>query len=220
MHKAKKMLSLSLHQRTLLRENKLHLSWKSKKLLLHQSPTNTSKLSALMQHRWRNWKRKNAQRNKTKWERFIAKKSAKVFIFYLRSKEPSNLIQCWFMPRFNFFFSAHTIAVHGSWEKKKRWKTFSPVHFAPKKRVSERENIFLDYCGQRKTKSQYGKELRNFNARADVNRYELCWNASFFCQLEKILLHNDATSDFLMQQYLAQVRNWWRAEKNALESCA
>lgn len=61
------------------------------------------------------------------------------------------------------------------------------------------------------------KRLRNFNARADVNRYEKFCNASFFCQVKKILLHNDATSDFLMQQYLAQVRNWWRAEKNALE---
>lgn len=31
----------------------------------------------------------------------------------------------------------------------------------------------------------------------------------------KILLHNRCNSDFLMQQYLAQVRNWWRADKNA-----
>lgn len=69
----------------MLRENKLHLSWKSKKLrYCINLPTNTFNSTALMQHRWRNREREKKHGGIKRSGRFIVKKSA---------KEPSNLIR-------------------------------------------------------------------------------------------------------------------------------
>lgn len=155
----------------------------------------------LMQHWWRNRVREKKSATAKQNKKEVGDSARKCFV---SPKEPSNLIQCWIL------FNLHT-PLHFA-----RRKTLfaSSIHFASwrKKKIEqhERERKF----SRKKNKISIWEKAWKTSTRARMAACEQVWEVLqciIFLPTWKILLHNRCNSDFLMQQYLAQARNWrWK----------
>lgn len=197
---------------------------KAKKLLLHQEISTAQpplQVDLCINAAW--WRNRGFARgsNGKRSGRLSQSRARKCFS---NSKEPSNLFRGWCLVKtlFNLLTPSQFMALNSrlsSWtfERRKAAKMFDEVVEAlfpfTLQRERREKSIFSTLLTAQQAKQNLYMEKLNFNSGMWTGMRVLqC------IQLEKILLHNRCSSDFLMQLYLAQGRKIEMAErrKNAL----